>query len=114
MNRLRTRGWLAAMALGCCGLGMSRACAAVYYTEAEHLILLGTADAAYTCNYKSARAGKSVYLRLSTLRWDVELPAGTFRLWLRARLRMPAGESAAWLQARLAALLTLAQGVEPP
>ena len=91
----------AARVLGLCGLGLLFATApsspaAVVYTEAEHLILLGDAGSAYTNDYKEARGGESVYLRLSTLTWRTNLSGGAFRLWVRARSGWMGDRTLAW------------------
>ncbi|MBM3475698.1 MAG: hypothetical protein FJX75_20730 [Armatimonadetes bacterium] len=72
------------------------ACAAVYFTEAEHLLLLGGASTAYATNLSRALGGRSVYLRGSRLAWRVDLPKGSYWLWVRARSGWEEDRTFAW------------------
>jgi hypothetical protein len=66
------------------------------FTEAEHLLLLSGANGASATNYEEALGGRSVYLRRNTLRWQTDLPKGTYWLWIRARSGWDGDHTLAW------------------
>ena len=74
--RIQMVGVVAVITLSCVAILATVAPAAEHYTEAEHLLLLADSGTAYTTEYDAAHGGSSVYLRLSALTWEIELPDG--------------------------------------
>ncbi len=96
MHRLATLLVVMAGSIVVVGAG-GRATAAEYVIQAEDLISPQQQADMYVANYGEALGGKSVYLRNHPLQGEIEVPAGQYWVWLRARSGYAGDKTMEWV-----------------